>query len=332
MYHIFKGTVMHKITHHFVFLCTLISLLLSDTTYTYNYQSSYLETSQAVHTPANPNDLLILAHSLLQGNEPNGGVLLPYIKTFLQQACCMDSHREFILVTLRLFNNKLKGAEYINASTFENFLSVLPNCFEKSIVIEKINHYLRNPYGDETMFNRFMAITHNIMYQQFSTNYDTFKANPDQFLLRLSEEISEIAHAEAQVEQLRHTIVRFLEIALSKLVWNPYDSEQTWESVKSISNHLACLVERNILADVNQLDDLYWSLLYRYCYFIDVATPMLPSTFFKTIKEDIASHQILFLELDEQDPLMQSKLKHLQQVIFNTEAKALAQQEGIITG
>lgn len=323
---------MHKITHCSVFLCTLICFLLSDTTYTYNYQSPSSVSSGAMRSPANPNDLLMLAQTVLQGNESNGGALLPYIKTFLEQACCMDSHREFILLTLRLFNNKLKGTEYINATKFEEFLSTLPNCFEKSIVIEKINHYLRNPYGDETMFNRFMAITHNIMYQQFSTNYDKFKANPDQFLLGISEEISEIAHAEAQVEQLRQTIVRFLEIALSKLVWNPHDGEQTWESVKSISNHLACLVERNILADINQLDDLYWSLLYRYCYFIDVATPLLPNTFFKRIKEDIATHQLLFLELDEQDPLMGSKLKHLQQTIFHTEAKALAQQQGVIMG
>lgn len=312
---------MHTTTRIFFFMCSVICILVSDTTYTSNYQTRTQE--------SNPTELLRLASTVLQRHEINGGVLISHMGTFLQQACSVDSSRGYAQLIFDLFANKFKGTEYLAAYQFETFVADLPDCMQSSINIEKVQQYLRNPYNNETLFNRFTSITHNILYQQFSTKYDQFKANPDQFLLSIAEEITDIARAEAEVELLRHTVVRFLEICLSKLVWSPHDDIKTWESVKRIANQMAFLVERNIITDINHLDDLYWSLLYRYCYFLDIAGPLLSNSFFQAIKDDIATHQLLFLELEEQDPFMGSKLKHLQQTIMHTQARALIQKQGM---
>jgi len=117
---------------------------------------------------------------------------------------------------------------------------------------------------------------------------------------------------------------------LSKLVWSPEDGEKTWNSVKDISYQLATLVDNNILVDINDLDDLFWTLTYRYCYFLEIAGSDLPLEFFEKVKNDITAQELLFLELEEEDNLFESKASYLTRSLFQAEVKSRAYKKGIV--
>jgi hypothetical protein len=98
--------------------------------------------------------------------------------------------------------------------------------------------------------------------------------------------------------------------------------EKSWTQVKHIAEQLASLLDNNIIDDTNDLDDLYWSLLTRYCYFIELtATDNAPS-FYSYIKKDIAHSSLLFLELPEQDTFIESKLSYMQRTLATAEASS----------
>ena len=69
-------------------------------------------------------------------------------------------------------------------------------------------------------------------------------------------------------------LVDFLEIAMAKLIWSPEEHEKIWENVKAISRQLEVLIQHNILNDANDLDDLYWTLIHRFCFFLEIAIPI----------------------------------------------------------
>ena len=132
------------------------------------------------------------------------------------------------------------------------------------------------------------------------------------------------------VDELRHTLVRLLEITINKLTWHPEEHAKIWVSVKSISKQLEVLMEHNIIDDANDLDDLYWTLIHRFCYFLDLAHADLPVKFLEAIKDDVSTQQFLLIELEEQEPLITSKRDHLLHVVRSGIARKKAYDKGIV--
>ena len=245
----------------------------------------------------------------------------------LQHSKSMTQHRRaYIKSVIKLFGNKIKGAQYINAYAFSLMLDQLPDLFEEYFSLKRC----LDPINSTKK-------VYSILEETFLNKFDTFKQKPREFLDTLSHDIVESLQKDTEfitedisIEQLRQSIVRFLESCTSKLVWSPEDHEAIWDSAKKISKQFEVLIDRNIITDSSDLDDLYWSLIHRFCFFIDITGSDLPLEFYEKIRNDIASQQLLLLELDEQEKSIEPKMAHLKHALFNGEARKRAIDNGII--
>jgi hypothetical protein len=237
-----------------------------------------------------------------------------------------NQSRAYAKSIIKLFSNKLKATQYINAYAYSFMLAELP---------EQLNHYflIKRPNG----LHKYKETVNSILYQTFLAKYDFFKKAPQDFFDALSQDIIQtLQHDLPQLsddisaEELRNAVVRFLEIGLNKLVWHPEEHDKIWTNVKTIAAQLELLMEHNIIDDANDLDDLFWTLIHRFCYFIDLAHDALPSKFFETVKNDLATQQLLLVELDEQEAIITSKRDHLLHVFNAGLAKKRAFGQGIV--
>jgi hypothetical protein len=245
----------------------------------------------------------------------------------LQHSKSMTQHRRaYVKSVIKLFNNKIKGTQYINAYAFSVMLDQVPDLFEEYFSLKRLLDPARSTKK-----------VYTILEETFLNRFDQFKEKPREFLDTLSHEIvenlqkeSELITEDISVEQLRQSIVRFLELCITKLVWSPEDHEAIWDSVKKISRQCEVLIDRNIISDSSDLDDLYWSLIHRFCFFVDITGSDLPIEFYEKIRNDIASQQLLLLELEEQEKSIEPKMAHLKRALFNGEAKKRALDNGIV--
>jgi len=283
---------------------------------------------QVQHTTNHPENLLkSLQHEL---KDPSYRTeILPNNFSHLSQLIVAGNSSEqsptYLRSIIKLFSNMLKGAEYVNAYECSSFLEKLPTLVHPYFSLTASRAYINQPaLYDAHIFDRFKATVNNVLYFKFSSEYESFKKNPNEFLDMISSEILSLAQEEVTREQLRQGIIRFLDIALSKLIWDVHEPETMWNTTKNIAHHLAGLVEHNILDDVNDLDDLYWTLLTRHCYFVELMAADLPISFYTTVKNDIKAGNILLLELAEQDSFVESKLSYMQRSLMIAEAQSRA--------
>jgi len=251
---------------------------------------------------------------------------MTHLLQFLEHGKKTHQTRGYAKSVIKLFSNKIKAVQYINAYTFSLMLSEFPDLLGE--------HFL---HKRESALDKHKDTINSILYSTFLSKYDYFKKNPQEFFDSLSMEILNtiendlpIIHEDISCDELRQAIVRFLEIALGKLIWNPEEHEKIWESVKTISKQLESLMECNIINDANDLDDLYWSLIHRFCFFLEIASPELPVEFYEKMKNDLATQQLLLLELEEQEELIETKGNYLMQAILQGQAKKQAAEMGIV--
>lgn len=254
---------------------------------------------------------------------------MSHLVQFLQHGKDSQQNREYTQSVIRLFSNKLKAAQYINAYAFSLMLTEFPELV--------VDHF---EYKRADSFDARKEMLNTILYETFLAKYDNFKKNPKDFFDALSHEILDTFHQDVpslqnediSADELRKTIIRFLECSVAKLIWSPDEHGKVWQNVKTIAKHFETLVEYNIITDSNDLDDLYWSLIHRFCYFLQLASPELPVEFYEEIKNDLASTELLLLELEEQEELIETKRDCLTQAIFEGQARKQAIDMGVIVG
>jgi hypothetical protein len=246
-----------------------------------------------------------------------------YLLQLLQHGSKTKLDRDFAVSVISLFSKLLKGAEYVNAYNFGSLIDQLPNLTKHYFTPNGIDNLAlqNNALQDLDMFDRLEKSVSSIIYNKFTKEFAQAQENPQQFLDDLSAKIVTITKQEIGIEQLRQTIIRFLEVGISKLVWNAHDPEQSWDSVKKISHNLASLMESNIIDDLNDLDDLFWSLTHRYCYFLELNSSDVPLSCYKKIKQDISEQRLMLFDLEEQEPFMQSKSECIMHVVLSQEVK-----------
>lgn len=231
----------------------------------------------------------------------------------------------YLRSVVKLFSNLLKGAEYVNAQAFETFMDTFPTLAQPYFSLTASRTYITNgALYDAHMFDRFKATVNNVLYFKFSSDYDAFKQDPAKFLEHISSEILTIAQEEITREHVRQSIVRFGEITLNKLIWDVAQPEKSWSNVKRIADQLATLLEYNVLDDTNDLDDLYWTLITRYCYFLDLTATDIAPSFYTHVKHDLLAGNIILFELPEQDSIIETKLSYMQRTLISAEAQSRA--------
>ncbi len=245
---------------------------------------------------------------------------LANLSEFLTHGKQMNFGREYARATLSLFSQKVKGCEYISAYEFNTFLSSLRHL---------IDHY----FLASTTRDQRRKDMKKVLYQEFLNNFDLFKENPSAFFDTLSDQLLEVAYPDEgsiSIESLRSTVIRFLETSLSKIYWDPND-QQLWSSVRDLSNGLSSLQDMQIIVDSDDLNDLYWSLAHRLCYFVNLVGSQLPEQFYEDIYMEMRKPSCCLLLHEEQVSLIESKRAMIQRVVTEQLAKKQASSYGIIT-
>ena len=173
-----------------------------------------------------------------------------------------------------------------------------------------------------------------MLYSRFISQFKSFKDNPVDFLDSLSHDIvTTIDQREitppadpTHAEELRKVTLMFLETGLSRLIWNPADLDETWRSVKRIADDLSKLFDHNVIVDQEDLNDLFRTLIERYCLFIDITGADLPIDFFDRVKQDIEAQSLLFLDLEEEDDV-ESKAERLMRSLVHAQQKAICKKD-----
>ncbi len=218
----------------------------------------------------------------------------------------------YVKSVIRLFSNKAKASTYINAYAMSDLLAQLPALLEQHFIISV-----------DKSFDSLKDIIYEIQYQTFSQNFPEFKADHETFLKSLSQQIENAA-------ELRKLITIFLEVSLSKLVWNPQDQFDTWQTTKLIADQLTALHRRTIITDLEDLNSLFITLLERYCFFLDLTSDHLAISTFEKIKEDIHIYPTSLLALAEQEQSLETKMQRFTRCLADLEAKARAREAGLI--
>jgi hypothetical protein len=280
-----------------------------------------------ISTPT-ANHLLLTMQKDLQDPRYRQDILpcnFSYPTQLLDYGIKSNQSPQFAYNVFSLFSKLLKGSEYVNAYSFSGFIAQMPDLLKSYFAgynPESSNQLILA--NDLDMLERLQRSVSSIVYTKFSQDFATCKTNPELFLEDLTKRIVMVTTQEVTREQLRQIIIRFLEVGLSKLVWSPRDEEKTWELVKTISQNIASFMQYNIIDDLNDIDELFWTLVHRYRYFLELHSTDMSLTFYQKIKNDIINHKILLFELEEQEPFLQPKSACLLNTILAQEAKKRA--------
>ncbi len=227
-----------------------------------------------------------------------------HCKQLLEHAKVNNLASDFPLCNLQLFTYKAIASPYVNIHAFEDIVGALPHLLQ---------HYC-TPRRSANLL-QLQENVNKLFLHKFKNHFSDFQKSPTTFFNELSGEIIGALGKEydtAALQDLQKTALMFLEVSLSKLMWCPEDGMKSWYSVKSVSEKLVKLLDANILANQEDLNLLFVTLLERYCFFLDIARDRLPSNFFETLKFNVeTSGSLMLFDLEEQEALMESKKERI---------------------
>jgi hypothetical protein len=92
------------------------------------------------------------------------------------------------------------------------------------------------------------------------------------------------------------------------------------------------LFENNVFDDLNDLDDLFWSLIHRFGHFFEHAYKHCSFSLFEAIKQDLAHGSLLLLDLAEQDTCIEKRSECLLHIVLHAEARKRAHDLNLVHG
>jgi len=235
--------------------------------------------------------------------------------------------RRYIQAVFKTFTNVVKGTDCVTTDSFVStlqFLNEFLPCYMQPCLCESYIQTILD--RDLETYQRLLIFNRTLLLNSFNNYYDDFRTNPVQFLQNIAEILAQAAQEELEIAKLRSTIKLFLELHLNKLFWATEDNEGCWEQVKLIAYNLALLVDNNILDDLNDLDDLFWSLIHRFGHFFEYAYKNCDIKLFEAIKYDLAHSSLLLLELEEHDPCIEKRSECLLHIVMHAEARKRAHE------
>lgn len=249
-----------------------------------------------------------------------------HIGTFLSYADQSIQPRSYAKSIFKLFGQKLKATPYVNAYALLELVQQLPALVKP----------LASPEAEKAAKQEEIK---RCLYNFLLKNFKKLKENPDDALEQLSSNLYDISTSkntkddqDISVYELQKAIEQFLEIALNKVIWSPYDQQDIWLSAKEFSYKLEELLTVNGLAGTQELEELYWSLIHRFCYLLATSGSELTQDTYAAVQQDLAHEQLLLLSLKEQESFITSKREHVEQAVMAAQVTAAACQSGLILG
>lgn len=246
-----------------------------------------------------------------------------HMTQFLQYGKNTKQSGAFLKSVLMLFSNKLKASTCINSYAFLELLEIMP---------ELIEHHFKAP--EINIFDQNKNLISSLMYTNFSNNFNNFTKDPKIFLdsmaenilasMQIKANIAETVETHVNLEHLRQTVCKFLELSISKIVWSPQDHKNIWNLFYRLSKSIEDFSNKKIIDDIDSLNCIYWSLIYRFCDFLDLTGNELPIEFYADFNNKILSSQLSMFQIDEQEVAITSKETHIIQALITGQAKAQA--------
>lgn len=235
------------------------------------------------------------------------------------------SPRRYLQAVFKTFTNVVKNTDCVTTDSFIETLAKLNEFLPPYMQPRQYESYLQTILDrDLEIYQRLLTFNRALLLNSFNNYYDDFRTNPIQFLQNIAEILAQAAQEELEITKLRAAIKLFLELHLNKLIWASEDNEGCWEQVKLIAYYLALFIDNNILEDLNDLDDLFWSLIHRFGHFFEYAYKNCDIKLFEAIKYDLAHSSLLLLELEEHDPCIEKRSDCLLHTIMHAEARKRA--------
>lgn len=240
-----------------------------------------------------------------------------HLVQFLRYAQQSNQSQEFFDGVIRLFSTKLKGASFVNAAGFEKLLDSFTVSCSDLLSQEKLSLWKE---------------IKKLLWTNFKNKFSHLKQDPMNFFEDVSDQIIQKIKVEVTTpDRLRATIIRFLGSSIDKLAWSALDQEQTWRSFTTIAQKISLLYQKGIINNPFDVNELYWGLIERYCFFLELTGSQLTLAAIETIKNSLATERLEWLELEEQEEGLETKKHRLIQAIIETEAKIRLAQEGVLT-
>lgn len=212
---------------------------------------------------------------------------------------------------IKLFLQKIKGCECVSSYSL---ISSMPK------LADSLAPYLQKK--EATFLGELQRSLKARFSNIFSTYYSYFKKNPDAFLEALSEQIAKKTNEvqtqqHVDIEHIKKDILRFLETCISKLIWSAQDGYEAWIAINELAIESEHFLHKKLLSDIDAFDDICWSLIHRFCYFLDLAGEEISQDAFIQIINDIHNEQLILLRVEEQEDVMTSKKDFLLKKIKN---------------
>jgi len=236
---------------------------------------------------------------------------LSHMVQFLEFGQEHDQPEQYAKSIIKLFLQKIKSCDFVNSYSLLTAMPQLADAFEPYIVKKE---YSFMGELQKSLKVRFSNI--------FSTYSSYFQKSPDAFLDALSEQIAKKTNEvqtqqHIDVEHVRKDILRFLEICMNKLIWSPEEGYNAWISINELADQSHIFLEKKLITDIDALDDLHWSLIHRFCYFMDIAQQDISQEIFIQIINDIHTQDLTLIQIEEQEDLLTTKKDYLLQKIKN---------------
>lgn len=181
---------------------------------------------------------------------------------------------------LKMYMNFVKQASFIDADHFLLVLKELSTLFSDQTPDINLGILKFQPH-------QYQNNLYNQLVSSFSTQYDFFKTAPQEFLQDVSKIITKDIKKTVEYNDFEQQYVRFLEIAYSKLLWNPLDIRESWSVVQETATLIQHQIDKKIIYDQNNIDDILWSLVTRYGYFVEMFSDDISVNILKKIKAEI---------------------------------------------
>lgn len=244
---------------------------------------------------------------------------------------------EQVIDILGLYHNKYKACELIYDQPIHAILQKLPKTFERHCAI--------NIPGSEPYSLEFIKVsTENIILSHLTEKFSEFQTAPEQFVAHLAETLAneqakeldnttnrhvKFIKSQELAHELKSLTVRFFENLFSKIMWHPQEAH-SWHSFKLLGEAIDTLDEFSVVTNERHLNDLSWSLVLRFAFFLEIAGATLPAEFYEQAEHDLNEKTVSFLEEKEINDGITTKKDTIINALMQSKIRAVAFQHGMI--
>lgn len=230
---------------------------------------------------------------------------LSHMIQFLDHGQQTEQSEAFAASVIKLFMQKVKATPYIDAESFVEFLPKFADAMKP---------YLEKK--DATFLNDVQVVLKDRLTHVFSKYFSYFQRNPDGFMTSLSEQLAKQTNQlcttqHVEVAELKKDVLRFVELCANKLVWSSKDDMKVWYICNKLAHEVQQCLDKGVLSGSEAFDDGCWSLIHRFCYFLELSASTLSKDFYDQVLNDLKTKPLVLTSAEEQEDAITTKRSHL---------------------